>query len=200
MLWSRVLDDSRYDIIKSYLLLGIGVIYSSEVCLFIIGVELIAFRQVLAHCEGYTRSFVLPVVTFINVYGYCDAVLRFPSIPRLDSFFAAKLLICLIAKTVVYATGFIHIQDWALSFLSGLFVNVWLLPVLYVMALALGDSSPFRKDRDMLISVLALLADRQERIDILTSVRRHYAALRKHWHLERFALRSELIINDKAYI
>jgi hypothetical protein len=162
--------------------------------------DLIVLRQVFAHCLGYTRSFVLPLVTFINVYGYCDAVLRFPSIPRLDSFFAAKLLICLIAKTVVYATGFIHIHEWALSFLSGLLVNVWLLPVLYVMALPLGDTSPFRKDRDMLISILVLLADKRERSDILNSVKRHCTALRKHWDLERLALRSELIINDKAYI
>jgi hypothetical protein len=34
MQWSKVLDGSRYDIIKCYLLLGIGFIYSLEVCLF----------------------------------------------------------------------------------------------------------------------------------------------------------------------
>lgn len=118
---------------------------------------------------------------FVGIYGYLDAILRFPSVPRLESFFAVKLLISVIAKTVLYAIGFIHIDHWTLPFLSALFLNVWLLPVLYVMLLPLGDSSPFRMDRDMLISLFYIVAEPKDRDEAFHSLRLAWWGLKKRF-------------------
>ena len=76
------------------------------------------------------------------------------------------MLVAVIAKTVAYSVGFIDIHRWALLFLSALFLNVWLPPVLYVLAIPYGDSSPFRMDRDMLLRILWTIFDSRERSEI----------------------------------
>ena len=110
------------------------------------------------------------IVSLVNVLGYLDAIIRFPRVPVFDSFFALKLVLCVIAKTVAYSMGFIDVQKWTLTFLTALFMNVWLLPVLYVLVIPYGDSSPFRKDRDILVSVFYVLIDRSERAKALESL------------------------------
>lgn len=90
-----------------------------------------------------------------------------------------KLLLAVIGKTVLYAIGFIHIELWTLQFLSILFLNVWLLPVLYVMVLPLGDSSPFRVDRDMLTSLFYIVVEPKDRDEALHSLRITWLGLKK---------------------
>lgn len=111
------------------------------------------------------RPFFLPVVLACDIYGYLDGIVRFPSIPKLESFFCLKLFSSVIVKTVAYSIGFVNIHNWALIFLSALVLNVWLLPVLYVLAVPYGDGSPFRKDRDMLLQLCVYLIDAKERED-----------------------------------
>ena len=106
----------------------------------------------------------------VNVWGYLDAVLRFPSVPQLESFFCLKPIIGVILKTVAYSIGFIDIHKWALLFLSALFLNVWLLPILYVLVIPYGDSSPFRTDRDLLVQLLLVVVDSKEREFFVHSV------------------------------
>jgi hypothetical protein len=84
---------------------------------------------------GFVKPFFIGSVLFMNAYGYLDAIVRFPSVPQLESYFCVKLFLCVIGKTVAYAVGFIGIPNWPLLFLSALFLNVWLLPVLYVLAI-----------------------------------------------------------------
>jgi hypothetical protein len=82
-----------------------------------------------------------------------------------------KLFASVIAKTVAYSIGFVNIHNGALLFLSALVLNVWLLPVLYVLAVPYGDASPFRKDRDMFVYLCVFLLDRKEREDVLHAFR-----------------------------
>lgn len=117
----------------------------------------------------------------MNLWGYVDAVYRFPSVPELESFFCLKLVICVIAKTVVYSIGFIDIHKWALLFLSALFLNVWLLPILYVLIVPYGDSSPFRSDRDILIQFFLYFFDSNERQRIVRSISEHVAIMKSRW-------------------
>jgi hypothetical protein len=103
--------------------------------------------------------------------GYLDAIIRFPMVPQLESIFCLKLVSSVVGKTIAYSMGFIDIHNWALLFLSVLFLNVWLLPVLYVLIVPYGDSSPFRKDRDILIRLYRFIVNKRHRQDTLTSLR-----------------------------
>ena len=145
----------------------------------------------------------------MNIYGYLDAILRFPSVPQLESYFCLKLLVAVIAKTVAYSLGFIEIHRWALLFLSALFLNVWLLPVLYVLAVPYGDSSPFRKDRDMLVQLVLFLVDPRERSDMLhlgavslRSLRRSLSSSSRTGAVTvpLGPARTELVVNEKTYL
>lgn len=99
----------------------------------------------------------------MNLIVYFDAILRFPRVPSFDSFFALKLVFGVIAKTIAYSMGFIDVQRWTLTFLAVLFLNVWLIPVMYVLVIPYGDSSPFRKDKDILVSLYHFIVDKRSR-------------------------------------
>ena len=171
-----------------------------------------------AHVCGIVKPFFLPVVLFLSVYGYADAVLRFPSVPQLESYFCVKLFLSVIGKTVAYAIGCIGIPSWALLFLATLFLNVWLLPVLYVLAIPFGDTSPFRKDRDLLVVLFMCVADPKERELVLHSLRMSFISFQRSWGFRRRTpvspnrrttqtvlhsmspVRTECVLHDKAYI
>ena len=106
----------------------------------------------------------------MNIWGYLDAVFRFPFVPQFESFFGFKLILCVITKTVAYSVGFLEIHKWALLFLSALFLNVWLLPILYVLVVPYGDSSQFRTDRDILLQGLLCLFDSHHREALVYSL------------------------------
>ena len=59
--------------------------------------------------------------------------------------------------------GFIDVHRLTLTFLSALFLNVWLLPVLYVLVIPYGDSSPFRKDKDIMVTLYNFIVDQRSR-------------------------------------
>jgi hypothetical protein len=99
----------------------------------------------------------------VNLIVYFDAILRFPRVPSFDSFFALKLVFGVVAKTIAYSMGFIDVQRWTLTFLAVLFLNVWLIPVMYVLVIPYGDSSPFRKDKDILVSLYHFIVDKRAR-------------------------------------
>lgn len=106
----------------------------------------------------------------MNILGYLDAIIRFPRVPSFDSFFAFKLVLCVIAKTIAYSMGFIDVQRWTLTFLTALCLNVWLLPVMYALIVPYGDSSPFRKDKDIVLALFDLIIDQNQRTEALRSL------------------------------
>ena len=145
-----------------------------------------------AYTSGYTKSHFILVSLGSNVLGYLDAIIRFPMVPQLESIFCLKLVSSVIAKTIAYSTGFHVIHNWALLFLSALFLNVWLLPVLYVLVVPYGDSSPFRKDRDILVGFFAVIRDKRE-------LRQTFSAIRLFFQIpiRPAPTRSEVYVNSK---
>ena len=155
----------------------------------------------------------------VNIYAYFDAIIRFPSVPVLESYFAIKLMSSVIGKTLLYAIGLSgSYHHWAALLICMLFVNVWLLPVMYVMALPFGDSSPFRKDRDMALEFFSFVTDSKDRADKIHAMRAGWVSLRKKLGLAKTVslsprkgssglpvslgtpMRTELTIKEKAYI
>ena len=147
-----------------------------------------------AFTVGSVRPYFLTTVLVVNIWAYFDAIIRYPSVPQLESVFCLKLLASVVVKTVAYSIGFLDIHKWALLFLSALFLNVWLLPVLYVLAVPYGDPSPFRKDRDLLHTLLLLVIDRRERVSLWESISRPVCQIPLYFprHTE--------ILTDKTWI
>ena len=214
--WNVFVSHAKFEAIRGYLLLALSLMTGTEVR-FASFVTQFFLIQVLAYSCGMVKWFFLPVVLFINIYGFLDAVVRFPSVPQLESYFCGKLFLSVLGKTVVYAVGFIGIKHWALLFLSALFLNVWLLPVLYVLAIPFGDTSPFHKDRDMLVRLFLCAADPKERELALHSLRMSWMSFKRAWGLTQpvavsprranqtalhstSPVRTEFVLHDKAYI
>ena len=151
---------------------------------------------------GLVNWFFLPLCLVLDLYAYLDAIVRFPSTPQFDSYFAFKLMASVLGKTVVYAMGFLPTHSWSLMFLSAMFLNVWLLPVLYVMALPFGDTSTtFRKDRDMLIELYCVITDASEREERIHSIQTSWLSLRKQVMLGLSLNGIDIPSNnEKAYI
>ncbi|CAD7937715.1 unnamed protein product [Amoebophrya sp. A25] len=86
------------------------------------------------------RDWAFWCVMFCNFWGMFDAILRFPTVHELDSFFSLKMIVLVALKTMTYAVGFKNMGKNAILFLGCLFGCVWSMPLLYVMALPIGDS------------------------------------------------------------
>merc|ERR1719359_479985 len=84
-----------------------------------------------------TRTWVAVVSLIVNLWGGLDALLRFPAAHDLESFFAIKQFLLLVAKTFSYAFGINGFRQHIGTFLAILVLIIWGLPVLYLMALPL---------------------------------------------------------------
>lgn len=85
--------------------------------------------------SGLTQSWVAAVVLVVNIWGWLDALLRFPTIHGISSGFAAKQFLLLVIKTLSYAFGIVSLKQHLAKFLMMMLINIWGLPVLYLMAL-----------------------------------------------------------------
>ena len=123
--------------------------------------------EILLYQRETFKGYTLPVIMFCNFWGMFDAILRYPVVHDLDTFFAVKQ-VCLVAlKTMAYAIGFRNLGRNAVTFLCCLFGNVWAVPLLYVMALPIGDSRAQMsrvdvKDVDVMIKVYAFFFSRDD--------------------------------------
>ena len=124
--------------------------------------------------------------------------MRFPCIPTLESYFCLKLFTSVIGKTITYSIGLMSIQNYALLFLSALMLNVWLLPVMYVLAVPYGDNSAFRMDRDMLIQLGLLVVDSGERESALQTLSEGYEFVSSF--VPRWSIPLQLRMDEKALI
>jgi hypothetical protein len=103
-------------------------------------------------------------IVLVDLLGYLDALVRLPVVPSFDSVYGIRLLASVAVKTVAYSVGFVDIHKHTLLFLSALFMNVWLLPVLYLLVVPYGDRSPFRNAGGILTLIL------HPRKEILSSI------------------------------
>jgi len=108
-----------------------------------------------------TKPWLIIPVLICDIWGMYDAVARYPVVHDIDSFFTLKEVVLLAAKTLAYAMGFRNIGRMAGWFLLCLFTNVWFLPLLYLMALPIGDSQMQHAktdviDQDLVIRLINL--------------------------------------------
>lgn len=89
-------------------------------------------------------------------WGMFDAIIRFPVVHDLDTFFSIKQVAFVGLRTMVYAIGFRNLGKNAIFFLICLFANVWCVPLLYVMALPIGDTRAQNSKTDCLDIDLAM--------------------------------------------
>eukprot|EP00747_Dinoflagellata_sp_TGD_P031730 gnl/TRDRNA2_/TRDRNA2_135515_c0_seq1.p1 gnl/TRDRNA2_/TRDRNA2_135515_c0~~gnl/TRDRNA2_/TRDRNA2_135515_c0_seq1.p1 ORF type:complete len:228 (-),score=35.59 gnl/TRDRNA2_/TRDRNA2_135515_c0_seq1:340-1023(-) len=128
---------------------------------------------------GFTYPWVCYVSLLTNLWGGLDAVLRFPAGHDLESFFSVKQFMLLLVKTFSYAFGINGFRSHIGKFLVLLLVNVWGLPVLYLMALPLDPAeqvaSAEEDDVDLVVRVYLLASCPKER-------RRCLMSCRSWWH------------------
>eukprot|EP00392_Amoebophrya_sp_AT5.2_P000440 g441.t1 len=100
----------------------------------------VTFMELIVWYRGNLKDYVIVIILFCNFWGTFDAILRYPIVHDLDSFFTLKLIVVIACKTMTYAIGFRAMGRNAVLFLACLFGCVWGVPLLYVMALPIGDS------------------------------------------------------------
>ncbi|CAK0809586.1 unnamed protein product [Prorocentrum cordatum] len=118
------------------------------------------------------------VILVGNIWGLLDAVLRFPVVPNLRSFFTLKQ--CLIAtfKVVCFRYSFepliVENMMWLLALLI---VNAWL-PIMYVAALPFGDAVEQRLaahdvvNVDLALRIIGPATSQQRRLDSYRTLKR----------------------------
>lgn len=126
-----------------------------------------------------TYDWVALVSLAITFWGSFDALLRYPAAHSIESFFTVKQFCLLIVKTFVYTFGMISIRQNIGIFLTVLLVNIWGLPVLYLMALPLDPAEQVVKDDAYDID----LAARVWQLAVCSNERRRcIATCRSWWH------------------
>lgn len=123
--WTVFLDESSPSSVRSCLYATLSI------------VQIIEF--VIWYCD-VTKPWLLIPMLLSNMWGLYDAIARFPVVHDVDSFFTLKQIILLAAKTISYPIGYRDIGRSPGWFLLALFINVWFLPLMFLMALPLGDA------------------------------------------------------------
>merc|ERR1719210_1753110 len=88
---------------------------------------------------GLTPCWVALLTVFVNTWGGLDAILRYPMVHDSESLFAMKQLVLVALKTAAYiACMILSVLDGRsgfVPFLAVLLLDVWGLPLLYLMAI-----------------------------------------------------------------
>lgn len=152
-IWGSFLDRHEHDPgrIRAVLFIGLAFVMMAELSLA---------------TSGAVTSKTFALSLLINLWGGMDAVLRFPASHDLESWFSAKQFVLLCLKTVVYAFGFISFRQSVGTFIAMLLLNIWGLPVLYLMALPLDPMEQVADDEydvDLVLRVWQLAMCSNER-------------------------------------
>eukprot|EP00441_Pelagodinium_beii_P046704 CAMPEP_0197620796 /NCGR_PEP_ID=MMETSP1338-20131121/1540_1 /TAXON_ID=43686 ORGANISM="Pelagodinium beii, Strain RCC1491" /NCGR_SAMPLE_ID=MMETSP1338 /ASSEMBLY_ACC=CAM_ASM_000754 /LENGTH=254 /DNA_ID=CAMNT_0043190071 /DNA_START=79 /DNA_END=844 /DNA_ORIENTATION=- len=120
---------------------------------------------------GLVRPRTAVISLLVNLWGGMDALLRFPASHDLESWFSVKQIILLSIKTMGYAWGFLSFRQNLGKFIGLLLLNIWGLPVLYLMALPLDPLEQVADDEynvDLAYRVLQLVTNYKEGGDVWT--------------------------------
>lgn len=132
-----------------------------------------------------TYPWVAVVSLLVNLWGGLDALLRFPAAHDIESFFAVKQFLLLLCKTFGYAFGINNFRMHVGKFLLVLLINIWGLPVLYLMALPLDPAEQVaaddRDDVDLIMRMWHIAIYKDER-------QRCMKTCRSWWHRRLFAI------------
>jgi len=151
--WGAFLDKNEHDPgrVRAVMFLMLFAVTSVEIGLTLCGV--VGFKTTL-------------LAMFVNFWGGLDALLRFPAAHDLESWFSAKQFMLLLVKTACYAFGFIGFKQHIGKFIALILLNVWGLPVLYLMALPLDPCEQVAEDEydvDLALRVWQLAMCSKER-------------------------------------
>lgn len=122
--WTMFLDEARPTNVRTWLYATLFLVTISEF--------------VIWYWDA-TKPWLMVPVLICNIWGMYDAIARFPIVHDVDSFFTLKEIVLVAGKTLGYSLGFRNIGRLAGWFLLCLFVNVWFVPLMYLMALPIGD-------------------------------------------------------------
>lgn len=129
--------------------------------------------------HGLTRQWVAVVSLVVNFWGGLDALLRFPAAHDAESVFAMKQLVLNVAKSLSYAFGIVGFREHIAMFLLVLLIDIWGLPVLYLLALPLDTAEQVaasdRDDVDLIVRVWQLAT-------CLTEPQRYMRSCKKWFH------------------
>jgi hypothetical protein len=106
--------------------------------------------------NGLIHPWTDVAVTFCNMWGMVDAVLRYPTVYDIDTIFCTKQMILLVLKILSYVLGFGDIPRNFGWFMFAILVNVWTVPLLYITALPVCDDAPKPPsdlDQDVLVKI-----------------------------------------------
>jgi len=122
--WTVFLEDAKPTSVRRLLYCALGIVCVIEFSIW--------------YADILKPSLLVPML-LTNVWGMYDAIARFPVVHDVDSFFTLKEIVLVAGKTLGYALGFRDIGRAAGWFLLCLFSNVWFVPLIYLMALPIGD-------------------------------------------------------------
>jgi len=178
--WGRFLDNNEHDPGRSRVIMLFGLLVATVV-------------ELDMGCRGEVHPLTLAFSLVANLWGGLDAVLRFPAKHTLESFFGKKQTILIAAKTFacILSCRF-HSTSFA-TLLVMLLIDVWGLPVLFLMALPMNPKEQVLKnvanDIDIVLRIWRLVRSPDER--------QHYAARLLAWwyrKLTGFSERSSLAL------
>merc|ERR1712007_149784 len=108
----------------------------------------------------------LMVSLLVSFCGTLDAVIRFPASHDFSSAFTLKQGACVMSKSFCCAMGFISLQDNIVIFFVVHALNVWGIPMLYLIALPVNPSEFLgheEDDVDTLIKMWQMVSSPRER-------------------------------------
>lgn len=124
---------------------------------------------------GVSTQWAAWISVGIDLWGGLDALLRFPASHTLESFFTCKQVFLLVGKTCVHAFGMTSLRRHVAKLLVIMCLNVWCLPLLYLMALPLDPKEQLLKDDaydvDLAARVWQLAVCRSERRQCIATCR-----------------------------
>lgn len=98
--------------------------------------------------SGIVRWWVVIAVFLANAWGMLDAFLRYPVVHDIDSPFGIKQVVLLLLKLVAYALGFKQIEKKIGWFVLIVLCCVFSLPILWLVALPIGDGIVYHQKHD----------------------------------------------------
>jgi len=128
---------------------------------------------------GHMYGWMVPVILVGNVWGFLDAVLRFPIVYDVGTFFTLKQCFLVTFKVVSLSCGFEDLNYENMLWLLAILVVNAFFPLLYTLALPIDDDVVEQRlaahdvvDVDLALRVIELATNRQRRQDTYGSLKR----------------------------
>jgi len=128
---------------------------------------------------GHMYGWMVPVIFVGNVWGFLDAVMRFPIVYDVGTFFTLKQCFLVTFKVVCLSCGFEDLNYENMMWLLVILVVNAFFPLLYTLALPIDDDAVEQRlaahdvvDVDLALRVIELATNRQRRQDSYGSLKR----------------------------